>query len=59
MNAYEQSKAARRIASVVYLLVMVVILGGTFWSNRQKETVAKNVMSTPVAGRVSETVSKN
>jgi len=37
MNNYEQSKKARRIASVVYLLVMAVVLGGTYLSQQQKE----------------------
>ena len=37
MNNYENSKKARRVASVVYLLVMAVILGGTYLSNQQKE----------------------
>jgi hypothetical protein len=37
MNNYESSKKARRIASVIYLLVMAVIYGGTYFSNQQKE----------------------
>ena len=37
MNNYESSKKARRVASVIYLLVMAVILGGTYLSNQQKE----------------------
>ena len=37
MNNYEHSKKARRIASVIYLLIMAVILGGTYLSNQQKE----------------------
>jgi hypothetical protein len=37
MNNYENSKKARRIASVIYLLIMAVILGGTYLSNQQKE----------------------
>ena len=37
MNNYENSKKARRVASVIYLLVMAVILGGTYLSNQQKE----------------------
>jgi hypothetical protein len=36
MNNYENSKKARRIASVVYLLIMAVILGGTYLSEQQK-----------------------
>lgn len=37
MSNYENSKKARRIASVIYLLIMAVILGGTYLSNQQKE----------------------
>lgn len=37
MNNYENSKKARRVASVIYLLIMAVILGGTYLSNQQKE----------------------
>jgi hypothetical protein len=41
MNHYENSKKARRVASVVYLLIMAVVLGGTYLSNQQKELVKK------------------
>ncbi|MDD2661454.1 MAG: hypothetical protein PHY54_17515 [Methylococcales bacterium] len=37
MSNYENSKKVRRTASVIYLLIMAVILGGTYLSNRQKE----------------------
>lgn len=37
MNNYENSKKARRIVSVIYLLIMAVILGGTYLSEQQKE----------------------
>ena len=37
MTNYENSKKARRIASVIYLLIMAVILGGTYLSEQQKE----------------------
>ena len=36
MNHYEQSKKARRVASVVYLVVLAVILGGTYISQQNK-----------------------
>jgi len=32
MNNYEQSKTARRVAAVVYLIFMAFILGGTYLS---------------------------
>jgi hypothetical protein len=41
MNHYENSKKARRVASVTYLIIMAVILGGTFLSNQQKELSKK------------------
>ena len=36
MNHYNESKKARYIAAVVYLLVMAVILGGTYLSEQKK-----------------------
>jgi hypothetical protein len=47
MNNYENSKKARRVASVTYLLIMAVILGGTFLSNQQKE-LSKKQSSQPI-----------
>ena len=41
MSNYENSKKVRRIASVIYLLIMAVIVGGTFLSNTQKELAKK------------------
>lgn len=32
MNSYEQSKTARRVAAVAYLVFMAFILGGTYFS---------------------------
>jgi hypothetical protein len=37
MNNYENSKQARRVASVVYLIIMTVIMTGTYLSQKQKE----------------------
>jgi len=48
MNSYEQGKKARRIASVVYLLIMTIIIGGTYLSQQQKEA-AGNTMQIPAA----------
>lgn len=36
MNNYEQGKKARRVVSVVYILIMAVIMGGTYLSQQQK-----------------------
>lgn len=41
MNNYESSKKVRRIASVIYLIVMAVIFTGTYLSNQQKELTQK------------------
>jgi hypothetical protein len=41
MSSYEQSKKARRVASVVYLLIMAVIMGGTYLSQQQKAEAQK------------------
>jgi hypothetical protein len=41
MSHYEQSKKARRVASIVYLLIMAVILGGTYISQQNKASAAK------------------
>ena len=45
MNNYENSKKARRVASVVYLLIMAFILGGTYLSEQKKES-AKSAANT-------------
>ncbi|SJM93976.1 hypothetical protein [Crenothrix polyspora] len=37
MSEYEKSKTARRVAAVIYLLVLGFILGGTYLSQRQKQ----------------------
>ncbi|WP_394754293.1 hypothetical protein [Crenothrix sp.] len=42
MSEYEKSKTPRRVAAVVYLLVMMFVLGGTYLSQRQKQ-MADNV----------------
>jgi len=36
MSNYEQSKTARRVASIVFLLVLGVVVGGTLLSEQQK-----------------------
>ena len=41
MNNYENSKKPRRVASVTYLLIMAIILGGTYLSNQKKESAKK------------------
>lgn len=41
MNNYEQGKKARRIISVVYILIMAVVMTGTYLSQQQKEAAGK------------------
>ncbi|MCX7100149.1 MAG: hypothetical protein NTX38_01285 [Methylobacter sp.] len=41
MSNYEQSKKARRVASVVYLLIMAIVLSGTYLSQQQKAEAEK------------------
>ena len=43
MNNYEQSKKARRVASITYLIIMGFILGGTYLSNQQKAAAKKEL----------------
>lgn len=47
MNSYEQSKKARRIVSVVFLLIMTVVMTGTYLSQQQKEASEKVAQNTP------------
>ena len=41
MSNYEDSKKVRRITSIIYLLIMAVIFGGTYLSQQQKESAEK------------------
>lgn len=40
MGKYSESKKARRIAAIVYLLFMGFIFTGTYLSNQQKDAAA-------------------
>jgi hypothetical protein len=63
MNDYEKSKKVRRIASVIYLLIMAVIMGGTYLSQQQKEAAQKEAqdlqLSEDTPGGFSETPTQN
>ncbi len=48
MTSYEQSKKARRIAAIVYLLIMTVVLGGTYLSEQEKAEQKALESSRPV-----------
>lgn len=45
MNAYESSKKARHIGSVVYLTIMAVIMTGTYISEQNKEAARKEALA--------------
>jgi hypothetical protein len=47
MSQYEDSKKARRIAAVLYLLIMAGILTGTYFSEQQKEAARATQSKTP------------
>ncbi len=51
MNNYEQGKKARRITSVVYILIITVIMSGTYLSQQQKDIAAKAAQNSPSLGR--------
>lgn len=63
MSDYEKSKKARRIASMIYLLIMAVIMGGTYLSQQQKEAAQKEAqalrLSEETPGGFSETPAQN
>jgi len=63
MSEYEKSKKVRRITSVIYLLIMAVIMGGTYISQRQKEVAKKEAqalkLSEEIPGGFSETTTQN
>jgi len=51
MSNYEQSKTARRVASIVFLLVLGVVVGGTLLSEQQKPAT-KELSPTPIKTEV-------
>jgi hypothetical protein len=54
MSHYESSKKPRRIASIFYLLIMVFIFGGTYLSNKQKESSKALEASAVLSGTTSQ-----
>ncbi|MDD5460500.1 MAG: hypothetical protein PHG00_02525 [Methylococcales bacterium] len=59
MSEYEKSKKARRIASVVYLLIMAFVMGGTYLSQQQKEALQKEEQAIKVSGGLPEASAQN
>jgi hypothetical protein len=47
MNHYNDSKKVRRVTAVIYLLIMAVIMGGTYLSE-QKKAADKAAQNLPV-----------
>ena len=37
MNKYEEGKKVRRIAAVIYVLIMIIIVGMTYFSQQDSE----------------------
>ena len=37
MNKYEEGKKVRRIAAVIYVLIMIIIVGMTYFSQQERE----------------------
>lgn len=52
MSDYENSKKARRIASVIYLVIMAVIMTGTYFSQQQKEALRKGGRESQVSAEI-------
>ena len=50
MSEYEKSKKVRRIASVIYLLILGVIVGGTYLSEQKKEAAQKEAQALKISG---------
>ena len=50
MSDYENSKKARRIAAVVYLVIFTVIMTGTYFSEQQKAAARKQAQALQSAG---------
>jgi hypothetical protein len=48
MNKYEQGKKVRRITAVIYMLIMAVVVGGTYLTQQQKEAANKAVQTLPI-----------
>ncbi len=47
MSNYHETKKVRRIASVIYILVMIFIVVGTILSEQQKTAAATTVRQSP------------
>ena len=47
MKNYEQGKKVRRIAAVIYIMLMAVVVGGTYLSQQQKDTANKTAQTLP------------
>lgn len=58
MSDYENSKKARRVAAVVYLVILGVIMTGTFLSEQQKEAVRKEAHGLQMSGETPDGFSK-
>jgi len=48
MNSYEASKTARRVAAIIYLLILAIVMGGTYLSEQEKANNKTLLSSKPV-----------
>lgn len=49
MDHYNQSKKARRITSIIYLLILSFIVGGTYLSEQQKQAAKNAAQNTSIS----------
>lgn len=47
MNHYNESKTARRVAAIIYLLIMSVVMVGTYLSEQKKAEDKAEQITTP------------
>jgi hypothetical protein len=47
MNNYNDSKTARRVAAILYLLIMAVVMTGTYLSEQKKAEDKASQITTP------------
>jgi hypothetical protein len=42
MNSYEEGKKVRRISAVIFLIIMAVVVGGSYIAQLEKESAEKD-----------------
>jgi hypothetical protein len=59
MNTYEESKKARRITSVLYLIILGILVTGTYLSEQQKEAAKQEAKDLKMSGETPGGFSEN